>query len=195
MVKITTDRKIGIYAPSGYGKSFLADYIVGGIKVPIYLYDTDLEASKGVYFKYSHVHIYKPPIEKAEDLGHLSRYIMRILTTSNCFIYVEDLDLFFDTDTQMSKKASIIKYLASKGRHHRIGFIYTAKQLSHIPTKLRANTNLIYIGYYDDALEKDRIKKTLGKESYEQYYTKLDPKKHEFIELDTVARTIRIVSV
>ena len=72
---------------------------------------------------------------------------------------------------------------------------YTAKQLSHIPTKLRANTNLIYIGYYDDALEKDRIKKTLGKESYEQYYTKLDPKKHEFIELDTVARTIRIVSV
>lgn len=195
-MRVTTSNKIGIFAPSGYGKTYLADRILSKITIPVYLYDTDYEASKGIYFgEVENLHIYKPPLEKSEDIEWLNRYLGVVLTQSNLFVYIEDLDLFFDLNSQLGRNASNLKYIASKGRHSRIGMLYTAKQLSYIPTKLRANTNVVYLGYYPDRLERQKIREMLGKEIFKDMYDALDPQEHEFLEINGDLKTYNIVSV
>ena len=194
-MKISTNNKIGIFAPSGYGKTFLADKIVKSIKNKVIIYDTDYEASTKKYFNYPQVSIFKPSSAKAEDIESLKDFLHIELQEPNKFIYIEDLDLFFDANSQNSKGSALLKYIASKGRHARIGFMYTGKQLAYIPTKLRAMTNLMFIGYYDDRIEKQRIKETIGKNIYDDYYLNLVPNEHEFLMIDSINRDIKVVRV
>jgi hypothetical protein len=194
-MQINTNRKIGIYASSGYGKSYLANKIASIIKIPIYIYDTDREAINEIYFNYDNVKIYIPPIAESENIKTLNKWLKEKLTLSNIFIYIEDLDLFFDENSQLGKGASEIKYLSSKGRHQRIGFMYSAKQLSHIPTKLRANTNLFFFGYFSNDTEIDKIKKIIGKRAYNEIYSKINPQEHEFLMYDTLSKELKIIKI
>ncbi len=194
-MQINTNRKIGIYASSGYGKSYLASKISSIIKIPFYVYDTDREASQGIYFKSDNVKIYIPPIAQSENIETLNEWLKEKLTLSNIFIYIEDLDLFYDENSQLGRNASEIKYLASKGRHQRIGFMYSAKQLSHIPTKLRANTNLFFFGYFNNDTEIDKLKKIIGTRAYKEIYSKINPQEHEFLMYDTLSKEMSIIKI
>jgi GTPase SAR1 family protein len=194
MATITVSSKIGIYAPSGYGKSYLANHIIENIPKKVYVYDTDLEGTEAIYFKSDNVVIYTPDATKSEDLSELNRFLAHMATIGNSFIYIEDLDLFFDVNSQLGYNSSMIKYFASKGRHIRTGLIYTAKQFTHIPTKLRANTNLFYIGKFASEIELKSIKKILSKEAYEAYLS-LNGNNHEFLEYDMLSGDFDIIVV
>lgn len=188
MTEITTDRKIGLFAPSGYGKSYLADKLIASITLPVYVYDTDYEATGGVYFKSPNVKVFRPEDTKSEDLDYLNDYLMVITTKyPNSFVYVEDLDVFFDENNQLGKEAKLLKNIASKGRHHRIGFIYSAKQLAYIPTKLIGNTNLFYIGQFIEKNDVERLRNFVTFEEMQQLG------EHEFWEIDRTNHTKRIV--
>lgn len=190
MTNINTDRKIGLFAPSGYGKSYLADRIVRSIRIPVMIYDTDYEATTKAYFRHPNVQIFRPEDTRSEDLDYLNEYLKTVTAMyTNRFIYVEDLDVFFDGNNQLGKEARLLKNIASKGRHHRIGFIYSAKQLAFIPSKLIGNTNLFYVGKFVAKQDVERLRNIVSMEEMDSLG------EHEFWEIDRISGTKRKIKV
>jgi hypothetical protein len=78
----------------------------------------------------------------------------------------------------MSSEAFELKDLVGRGGHQRVGFIYAAKQPRFIPLKVISNSNLIYLGKFqqeDDVIALRNFAKPQQLNSLEN---------HEFIEYD-----------
>ncbi len=153
ITKLNNERVIGIFAPSGYGKTYLLMEILKNIKTPIIYYDTDGEIDKIKANLEQHninALIFSPPNdERSTDLNYLNEWILGLRAKySNIFVVIDDLDLFFDAKTSISQSSKQLLNIASTSRHQRIGIIYCAKQLKYIPLKLISNTNLFYIGNF-----------------------------------------------
>lgn len=196
MTKITTDRKIGLFAPSGYGKTHLAKALIKKIAdsgITVYIYDTDYEYSQDkAFIDHVNVIIHSPILKDLHSLRHLNNYLKVIRTNSkNAFVYIVDLDLFYDKATSNSFDNSELKLIASAGRHQRLGLIYEAKQTAFIPTKLISNTNLFYIGQFSTPTDMKKLSNIVSTEEFAQ----LDRAKHEFWEVDALYNTKRKVII
>lgn len=195
MTEISTDRKIGVFAPSGYGKTYLIKNLLSSINpsTKIIIYDTDYEDSK---YKYSeigkHVIVFKPDYKYGKKLSYLNDFLENIRGKyTNAIIFVDDLDVFFDEASSMSFEASQLKDIASTGRHQRIGIIYASKQMTYIPTKLMGNTNLFYIGKFTTTRDVDKLKNWVSSDEINS----LNPSEHEFWEFDGFTSSKRKVNV
>jgi ABC-type oligopeptide transport system ATPase subunit len=184
-MSINTDRKIGIFGFSGYGKSFLGMSLLAMIrqKWKVYIYNTDAEKLAGK-INLSNITIYDA---QTDSIDELNKFILTVRASkSNCFIYIVDIDVFTDGLSHTSPKLNILKNLMSTGRHQRIGLIYESKQMQHIPSKVLSNTNLFFIGNFT---ESNDLKKLLNYARKSEIMQLTD---HKFIEFDrwTLERNI-----
>lgn len=157
MVKLSTDRKIGIFGYSGYGKSFLGAYLIGvfSTKVPVYLFNTDTEERLNS-IPSKNVTAYNA---KTSDIKELTKFITTIRAKkTNCMVYVTDMDIYFDGKSDYNKEVSKIKEFISRGRHQRIGLMYESKQMQFIPSKILSNTNLFLIGNFTESNDLKKLK-------------------------------------
>ena len=203
MVKINQDRIIGVFAPSGYGKSVLVASLIDKIaeKGRVIWYDTDLEQYK--YSFNNNVKFFKPDIQRKDELRYLNEFIAGLRAeTTDIYLVVDDLDKFFDANTSLSKASVELKNLSSASRHQRIAFIYCSKQPRYIPAKLISNTNLFYIGQFSEYGDLQKFKPMLNKRDilYEGKNTDsfavikvLKKDRHEFIEYDRWTNTIKVI--
>lgn len=150
--QLNTDRIIGVYAKARYGKTNLIANILKRITQDWYviMYDINYEQPKfrGLSFN-KHLIFHTPEERNANKLEQLNKFIKDMRTkSSNFFIYIEDLDSFFDDATSLSKDAFELKDLVGRGGHQRVGFIYAAKQPRVIPLKVISATNLMYLGKF-----------------------------------------------
>lgn len=198
MTELSTDRKIGIFAPSNYGKGWALHQILRQIPrdILLFIYDTDFEKDIGkpkfpyAYAELPNAVIFTPPATaEGEALGFLGEYIAQVLArTENrpgfdyrgAFIVIPGLDLFFMHGTAASFEASSLKNLASRGRHQRTGLIYDTKRTAFIPDDLVANTNLFYFGKLTLEGDKAKVKSYVTTEDL----TRLDAQTHKFLRLD-----------
>ena len=196
MTKLNVSRKIGIIAPSGYGKTWAGHVLAGAVKAPVVVYDTDYEKDKGLpqapfaFSSLKNVTVITPSLEKGEELGYLDNFIRQCeAKLSNAFIYITDLDVFFDKGNSLSFETSALKGLMSKGRHQRLGVIYDTKQAAFIPSKVIGNTNLFYIGKLVSLSDRRQVQDYITAEEI----AKLDAKKREWWRIDTIEGTKEIV--
>jgi hypothetical protein len=184
MVKISTDRKIGIYAQSSYGKTWLAKRIIEFIcknNGRVVVYDTDYNDSKYHFSDIKNCHVFKPDNRNNDNPKYLNEFLLEIRQNySDLFIFIDDIDVFFNKSSVLSFDFAELKDAASRGRHQRIGLIYTSKIASYIPTQLVQNTNLFYIGVFPTLKSVKSLDTIVDYEDIK----KLDYNKHEFLEID-----------
>lgn len=184
MVKMSTDRRIGVFAQSEYGKTWLVKDMIKflcsrGDRVIVY--DTDFNDIKYKFSDINNCYVWKPDLELGENPSYLNRFISNLREKNSDFwLFIDDIDVFFDKATALSFDFAELKNTASKGRHQRIGLIYTSKIATHIPTQLLLNTNLFYIG----AFPSKTALKPLSEIVDIQEILKLDYTKHQFLEID-----------
>ncbi|MEM4067777.1 MAG: hypothetical protein QXV17_13050, partial [Candidatus Micrarchaeaceae archaeon] len=100
---INTDRIIGVYAKPRYGKTNLIANLLKVICKEWYVLYLDLNYERPKYQGLSfnkHLAFVNPPEEHATDLEALTKFIREArAAATNFFIYVEDLDAYFDKAT------------------------------------------------------------------------------------------------
>ena len=184
MPELSTDRKIGVYAQSNYGKTYLVrkiiSYICSNGKAVI-VYDTDYNDRKFKFSEIENCHVFKPDNKNNDNPKYLNEFILEIRQRyKDLFIFIDDIDVFFNKSSVLSFDFAELKDAASRGRHQRIGLIYTSKVASFIPTQLVQNTNLFYIGVFPTLKSMKALDSIV---SYEDI-KKLDYNKREFLEID-----------
>lgn len=195
MTQLNTNRKIGLFAPSCYGKSYLGAKLIKSLADSgqiVYIYDTDYEFVNSDLFNHANVRVHTTTQKLIQDLRHLNNYLSVLRrNNTNAFIYIVDLDVFYDKASSNSFDNSEIKILSSMGRHQRLGMIYEAKQTAFIPTKLISNTNLFYIGKFSTSQDMKKLNNVLAEAEFAQ----LNRQEHEFYEIDLLNNIKRIVKV
>jgi hypothetical protein len=157
--------------------------------IPVFVYDTNFERltaypqnRKNLYF----LKAMKPGLQEKPSFLNETLLTLRA-RYSNFFIFIEDLDKLIQTNQRTAENSEIYK-LASDSRHQRIGLLYATKEPTNIPVKLRANTNLFFIGQF---IEPSHLK-TIGSFVDKDMVKKL--KKPQFIKLDRYDNTVEMVS-
>ena len=184
MVKLNTNRRIGVFAQSDYGKTWLVRDIIQylcskGDRVVVY--DTDFNDKKYNFSAIKNCYVWKPDLLLGENPSYLNRFILELRKKNSDFwLFIDDIDIFFDKSTALSFDFAELKNAASKGRHQRVGLIYTSKIATHIPSQLLLNTNLFYIG----AFPTEAALKPLSNIVDISEILKLDYTKHQFLEID-----------
>ncbi len=152
MTELNTDRIIGFVSPARYGKTNSIARMIQSIDLPIAIYDTNYEWTtqpqlRKIVNEKGNIIVLSPRKDKNTDMQYLNTFLNKILSTStNLFIYVEDLEVFFNDTHNYTKFYGTIKQIAERSGHSRVGFIYSAKQLKYIPLSIINNTNLFYFG-------------------------------------------------
>jgi hypothetical protein len=191
MTILDTNRIIGLYAPQNYGKTYAMKALAMQISehIPVFVYDTNFERltaypqnRKNLYF----LKAMKPGLQEKPSFLNETLLTLRA-RYSNFFIFIEDLDKLIQTNQRTAENSEIYK-LASDSRHQRIGIVYATKEPTNIPVKLRANTNLFFIGQF---IEPSHLK-TIGSFVDKDMVKKL--KKPQFIKLDRYDNTVEMVS-
>lgn len=188
MPSIDTNRKIGIFAQSNAGKTYLVMKLIryicsNGDNVAIY--DTDhMDRNKYDFSGISGCYVFNPAIGKEDNPTYLNKWLLAIKASkrpgTKLFVFIDDIDSFFDEHNANAFDFGELKNLASKGRHQGIGILYASKFTSWLPTQLIQNTNLFYIGAFPN--EKS-FKKLEAIVKFAEIKA-LDFSKHEFLEID-----------
>ena len=191
MTILDTNRIIGLYAPQNYGKTYAMKSLAEQISahIPVFIYDTNFERLTA--YPQNHQNIYflkatKPGMQEQPEFLNETLLTLRS-RYSNFFIFIEDLDKLIKTNQRIAENSEIYK-LASDSRHQRIGIVYATKEPVNIPVKLRANTNLFFIGQF---LEPSHLKTLSGFVDKAQIKAL---KKPEFIKLDRYDNTTEKVT-
>lgn len=184
MANFSVNRKIGVYAQSNYGKTWLIRELIkyyASNGVPVVVYDTDHMDLKYKFSAIKNCIVFQPAVGKEDDPQYLNKFLNVLKSKySNFMVFIDDLDSFFDSNSALSFEFEALKSAASKGRHQRMGLIYASKMAAYIPTQLVQNTNLFYIGSFPTAKSIKSIDKIVSFDDIK----KLDYQQHEFIEID-----------
>ncbi len=154
MTKFNTDRIVGVYAPSRYGKTNVLANLISTIPIPIIIFDTNLEWTKRpeLIKKISGrgVLVASPQTkQQMSSIAFLNKFIKEVRNNaSNIIIYIEDLEVFFNEKSNPKDFFGEIKDLAERGGHSNISLWYSSKQLKYIPRTVISNTNLFYFGSF-----------------------------------------------
>ena len=192
-MKLDTNRIIGLYAPQNYGKTYMMTWLVSVISqhCDVYVYDTNFER----YVSYRKGNLNRIKFLKAKDITKqetpefLNQGILKIRSmATNCFIVIEDIDKMVEGSSKTKETLEVFK-LASDSRHQRIGIIYATKEPVNIPVKLRANTNLFFIGQFIEPAHVKTLSAFIDKKTLREL------KKPEFIMLDRYDNTTRIITL
>jgi PII-like signaling protein len=157
MTTINQDRIIGLFAPARYGKTTGIANLVQRIPIQVIVYDTNHEWEnspqlRGLVMSRQNILIAQPKPGRERDPAFLNEFIRNVRAEmTNCFIYIEDIEVFYTGAASRNEFHGEIKDVAERGGHQRIGLIYSAKQLKYIPPALISNTNLFYFGQFMDA--------------------------------------------
>ena len=184
MPELSTDRRIGVYAQSNYGKTWLVkrliEYLCKQGKHAI-VYDTDYNDLKYKFSEIKNCHVFKPDNKNNDNPKYLNEFILEIRQKyKNIFVFIDDIDVFFNKSSVLSFDFAELKDAASRGRHQRIGLIYTSKLASYIPTQLVQNTNLFYVGVFPTLKSMKSLESIISFDDIE----KLDYNQHQFLEID-----------
>lgn len=154
-MRIKSNSRVGFFAKTDYGKTYFANefakvLLKTGCKV--YLYNTNYEENMEA------TEITEPTGTDNTDITQLNAWIIekRSNAPANSFLWIEDLDGFFQSSTIGAKTAEI-KRLFDNGRHQNVGVLYSAKNLRYIPLKLISNTDLLYVGQFAEQADLERI--------------------------------------
>ncbi len=159
MSKITQSMRIGILAPSGYGKTYLANKLVKMIaeKHKVIWYNTDFEQHP-LWNGNKNIEVFEPDKRYYDELEYLNDWLINIRSQgTNFMIGIDDLDIFYNDKTSMGKLSKALKDIASSGRHQRIGLIWVSKAMAYIPHLLIKNTNIFYFGQFIEQSDLNRI--------------------------------------
>lgn len=159
MSKITQSMRIGILAPSGYGKTYLANKLVKMIaeKHKVIWYNTDFEQHP-LWNGNKNIEVFEPDKRYYDELEYLNDWLINIRSQgTNFMIGIDDLDIFYNDKTSMGKLSKALKDIASSGRHQRIGLIWVSKAMAYIPHLLIKNTNIFYFGQFIEQSDLSRI--------------------------------------
>ena len=159
MSRITQSMRIGILAPSGYGKTYLANKLVKMIaeKHKIIWYNTDFEQHP-LWNGNKNIEVFEPDKRYYDELEYLNDWLINIRSQgTNFMIGIDDLDIFYNNKTSMGKLSKALKDIASSGRHQRIGLIWVSKAMAYIPHLLIKNTNIFYFGQFIEQSDLSRI--------------------------------------
>lgn len=175
-------------ADSGWGKSTLSRYITDKLSASwlVYIIDTDYEFENE---SRKNVIILSPDFDYAGDIKYLSSIIDRLREKSNFVLVITDLDKYFEDASVLVHGSKGLKDLYGTGRHQRVLPIIEAKQPRYIPSKVFSNSNLFYIGSFNEVEDTRRLKNYASVNELQA----LNP--HEFIEVDRWARTKRKVKI
>ncbi|MGC8621735.1 MAG: hypothetical protein ACP5U0_07480 [Caldisphaera sp.] len=160
MTKITQSMRIGILAPSGYGKTYLAERLVNMIsqKHKVVWYNTDFERHL-LWKGNKNIIVFNPDKRYFDELEYLNDWLIQIRAeNTNFMIGIDDLDIFYNDKTSMGKLSKALKDIASSGRHQRIGLIWVSKAMAYIPHLLIKNTNVFYFGQFVEESDLSRIR-------------------------------------
>ncbi|MEM3844878.1 MAG: hypothetical protein QXU98_04165 [Candidatus Parvarchaeota archaeon] len=183
---LDTSRVIGLIAPQSYGKTTLLHLFaeIYSRYINVFVFDTDFERMRTYGDLSKNMHFIYPKdatMPKEVFLNETIKYIRS--KYSNIAIIIEDYDKFLISRGKNTKNDAIYT-LASDSRHQRIALIYTSKTPAYIPTTLRLNTNLFFIGKFTDTANYTYIKKMLPNNNM---YDTLN--KHEFVMIDNYTNT------
>ncbi len=159
MSRITQSMRIGILAPSGYGKTYLANKLVKMIaeKHKVIWYNTDFEQHP-LWNGNKNIEVFEPDKRYYDELEYLNDWLINIRSQgTNFMIGIDDLDIFYNDKTSMGKLSKALKDIASSGRHQRIGLIWVSKAMAYIPHLLIKNTNIFYFGQFIEQSDLSRI--------------------------------------
>jgi hypothetical protein len=151
--------RIGILAPSGYGKTYLANKLVKMIaeKHKVIWYNTDFEQHP-LWNGNKNIEVFEPDKRYYDELEYLNDWLINIRSQgTNFMIGIDDLDIFYNDKTSMGKLSKALKDIASSGRHQRIGLIWVSKAMAYIPHLLIKNTNIFYFGQFIEQSDLNRI--------------------------------------
>lgn len=164
----TFNSRIGILAPTLYGKSYLARNLIENKIIPFYkskpysansykilIYNTDEEDEyNNLADKYSKYIVVKNNDDSNPDfkeLSFLNKWLLSIEAEYyNSIILIDDLDIFFSSNRATSKFSGELKNIFSAGRHQGLGVIFMTKTPRYLPKIMFTNSELLYIGYYDE---------------------------------------------
>lgn len=194
MVEFSTDSKIGIFAQSGYGKTYLATEIISFIcnhGGRVVVYDTDYNDRRYKWSSLPNCKVFSPKNSLATSPAYLNSFIKELRAKyTNFFIFIDDIDVFFNKSSVLSSLFEELKDISSRGRHSRIGLIYTTKTAFYIPSQLVQNTNIFYVGSFPTTKS---IKSLIEFISYSDIES-LNKEKHEFLEVDIMSNAKKKVS-
>jgi hypothetical protein len=185
-IDFNSARKIMILGESGWGKTYLHFSLLNELKnhYTPFVINTDYENLPADVINL------KPMYKHNSDIAYLSLIINRIRKQyNNVLISITDLDRYFDSTTSLTKGANGLKDLYGTGRHQNIPVIVESKQPRYIPPKILANSNLYYIGKFNEIEDIKRLR------NYASTSDLLSLKKHEFIEYDKWTEKRRKVMV
>lgn len=190
-MELSTNRIIGLYAPQNTGKTTIINWIIKKIPMtkPIFIFDTNFERLSKYPQNTSNIKFIKAKTPSMQDKPEFFNEVLLYIRAqySDAYIVVEDIDKILDS-VKSSDDSEIYK-LASDSRHQRFGFIYATKEPNNIPPILRSNTNLFFIGAFDEPAHVKVLSERVPKN------TILSLKQHEFIMLDRYDKTRQIVTM
>ncbi len=186
--ELNQSRVISLIAPQKYGKTTIVHYLAEEYskRVKTFVFDTNFERvstygdiHKNIYFLYQ-VDLTK---SKEEFLNESIQYIRS--KHYNICIIIEDYDKYCEGGKKSSQNNNMFN-LASDSRHQYIALIYTTKTPSYIPTTLRLNTNLTFIGKFPEGDETKSIYSMIPRSAKKEYSTLARP---EFLAFDRENQT------
>lgn len=185
MTTINTDRIIGFFAPSRYGKTNAIASLIKSIPLPVVIYDTNKEWSTipqliDIVKSTKSKRVFVPDAGSERDVEYLNEIISILRSKlTNFFLYVDDIEVFFNDQTSYKHFFGEIKDLSERGGHQRIGFIYSAKEFKYIPRPLISNANLMYVGQFIEDADLKMANRIL-----KPHYRSENLKKPTFIKID-----------
>ncbi len=149
MFKIYSNYRIGIFGATGYGKTYLANYLSKKIMdkgYKIYAYNTNYE-------NLAATETYEPP-KLNKTIKDLIKWIIYMRANyEDVILRIEDIDTFFNNGKFLNEYSKYLLDLFDDGRHQGLGVIYTAKLLRYMPLKILSNTELMFIGQYTEQMD------------------------------------------
>jgi len=185
MTKFSVNRKIGVFAISNAGKTYLIKSIIEYLcsqGEQVVIYDTDhMDGNKFDFTGIKGCHPFNPKVGMEDNPEYLNKFLTVIKSKySNFYLFIDDVDSFFDEHGANAFDFGELKSLASKGRHQRIGLIYASKMASFLPSQLIQNTNLFYVGTFPTERSIKQLDKIV---SFKEIHG-LNFEAHEFLEID-----------